>query len=132
MEWVTTSPILSYKDFGFCDKDVINEYYNKDKRSVIIGNDVWIGDNVIIFEGVKIGDGAVIGANSVITKDVPSYAVVVGVNRLIKYRFHNDIIEKLLYIKWWNWSDDKIKNNLELFYDIEKFVDKFYKEDEQI
>lgn len=132
MEWVTTSPILSYKDFGFCDRDVINEYYNKDKRSVIIGNDVWIGDNVIIFEGVKIGDGAVIGAHSVITKDVPLYAVVVGVNHLIKYRFHNDIIEKLLYIKWWNWSDDKIKNNLELFYDIEKFVDKIYKEDEQI
>lgn len=129
MDWVTTSPILAVKDFGFTDRDLNMEYCPSEKREVIIGNDVWIGANCIIFEGVKIGDGAVIAAGSIIRRDVPPYAVVVSVDKIIKYRFSKDVIDKLLKIQWWNWPDDKIKENLNLLYNPEKFVEKFYKED---
>ena len=129
MDWVTTSPILAVKDFGFTDRDLNMEYCPSEKREVIIGNDVWIGANCIIFEGVKIGDGAVIAAGSIIRHDVPLYAVVVSVDKIIKYRFSKDVIDKLLKIQWWNWPDDKIKENLNLLYNPEKFVEKFYKED---
>lgn len=129
MDWVTTSPILAVKDFGFTDRDLNMEYCPSEKREVIIGNDVWIGANCIIFEGVKIGDGAVIAAGSIIRHDAPPYAVVVSVDKIIKYRFSKDVIDKLLKIQWWNWPDDKIKENLNLLYNPEKFVEKFYKED---
>ena len=99
------------------------------KRKVVIGSDVWIGANCIIFEGVTIGDGAVIAAGSIIRRDVPPYAVVASVDKIIKYRFSKEIIEKLLKIKWWNWPDEKIKENLNLFYEPEKFVKKFCKEE---
>lgn len=58
----------------------------------------------------------------------PPYAVVVNVDRIVKYRFSQEIIDKLLKIQWWNWSDDKIRENIQLMYDVEAFVDKFYKE----
>lgn len=128
IDWVTTSPILSLKEFDFSERDVMIEYCSMKDRETEVGNDVWIGENVIIFEGVKIGDGAVIAAGSVVRKDVPPYAVVGGVDKIIKYRFNDKIIQKLLQIKWWDWETKKIRDNIELFYDIEKFVDKFYEE----
>ena len=80
-----------------------------------IGNDVWIGQSTIILSGVTIGDGAIIGANSLVTKDVKPYAVVGGnPAKLIKYRFDEDTIDKLLKIKWWDWSIDKIIHNRHL------------------
>lgn len=129
LNWITTSPILALKDFGFSKKDLIMEYYPYEKREVVIGNDVWIGANCIIFEGVKIGDGAVIAAGSIIRRDVPPYAIVVSVDKIIKYRFSKETIDKLLKIQWWNWPDEKIKENLNLLYKPEEFVEKFYKED---
>ncbi len=78
MDWVTTSPIASLKEFGFAARDYMAKYMPAEKRRVYIGNDVWIGASSIIFEGVTIGDGAIIAANSVITKDVRPYAVVGG------------------------------------------------------
>lgn len=75
-----------------------------------IGNDVWIGSGSIILRGVKVGDGAVIGAGSVVTKDVPDYAIVAGVPaRVIKMRFSGEIIEKLIELKWWDWDIELIK-----------------------
>ncbi|TIW21254.1 MAG: CatB-related O-acetyltransferase [Mesorhizobium sp.] len=77
---------------------------------ISIGNDVWVGHGAIILPGVAIGDGAVIGAGAVVTRDVPSYAIVGGSPaRLIRYRFSEDIVSKLLAIRWWDWGDDKIK-----------------------
>ena len=93
---------------------------------VIIGNDVWIAQDVRILVGITIGDGAIIGANSVVTKDVPPYAFVAGNPAEIKkYRFSQKIIDKLLEIKWWNWSKGEIKENIEYFRDIHKFINKF-------
>lgn len=86
------------------------------KGNIVVGNDVWIGAQTIILSGVTIGDGAVIAANSVITKDVPPYSIVGGSPaNLIKYRFSEEIINKLTEIKWWNWDIEKIKKNRHLF-----------------
>lgn len=83
---------------------------------VVIGHDVWIGINCIIVDGVKIGNGAVIGAGAVVTKDIPPYAIAVGVPaRVVKYRFTPDVIDRLQDIKWWNWSDDEISSKILLF-----------------
>jgi virginiamycin A acetyltransferase len=86
------------------------------KGSIVIGNNVWIGDNVIILSGVKAGDGAVIGAGSVVTKDVPPYAVAVGnPAKVIKKRFSDEIINSLTKIHWWDWEEEKITKNRAFF-----------------
>jgi len=76
---------------------------------VKIGNDVFIGANVTILGGITIGDGAIIGAGAVVSKDIPPYAIALGTPiKVVKYRFDEKEIEKLLAIKWWDWSDDKL------------------------
>lgn len=81
-----------------------------------VGNDVWIGCNVVVLPGVTIGDGAVVAAGSIVSKDIPAYAIVAGVPaRVIKYRWDEKTIERVSELKWWNWNDEKIKDNLELF-----------------
>ncbi len=86
------------------------------KGDIVIGNNCWIGDNVIILPGVHIGNGAVIGAGSIVTKNIPDYAVAGGnPAKIIKMRFCESIIKELLEIKWWNWNNDKIKKNKVFF-----------------
>ena len=95
------------------------------KGDVIIGNDVWIGADVTIMSGVTIGDGAVIANNSHVVKDVEAYSLVGGnPARLIKRRFTQEQINKLLQIKWWYWEDDKINKFTPLLcnQDIDKFI----------
>jgi virginiamycin A acetyltransferase len=92
------------------------KYYSPFEKECVIGNDVWIGCNSTILRGVTIGDGAVIGANSLVNKDVPPYAVVVGSPaRLVKFRFSEEIIIKMEEIKWWDMPLDLISANAELF-----------------
>ena len=98
------------------------------KGDVWIGNDVYIGYNVIILSGVTIGDGAVIGAGSVVAKDVPPYAVVAGnPAAVIRYRFDEETIKKLLEIKWWDWPDEMVKENIHLICNdaVDTFIKKF-------
>lgn len=92
------------------------EQRNQTYRRVVIGNDVWIGANSVIMPGVTIGDGAVVGAGAVVTKDVPAYAIVVGVPaKIVKYRFSEDVVRTLLELKWWNLDRGVIKKNIHLF-----------------
>jgi virginiamycin A acetyltransferase len=75
---------------------------------------VWIGYDAIIMAGVKIGDGAIIGTRAIVTNDVPPYTIVGGIPaKVIKKRFNDDIIFKLLKIKWWDWPDEKIQANIQ-------------------
>jgi acetyltransferase-like isoleucine patch superfamily enzyme len=72
-------------------------------KHVTIGNDVWTGHNVNVMAGVSVGDGAVIAAGSIVTKDVPSYAIVAGVPaKVIRMRFDEKTIERLARVKWWD------------------------------
>lgn len=85
------------------------------KGPITVGHDVWIGARCIILSGVTIGNGAVIGAGSIVTRDVPPYAIAVGnPARTIRYRFAPDVIERLQSLKWWDWSDDLIRERIEL------------------
>lgn len=106
--------------------DGVNDHIHNGKT--VIGNDVWIGRSAIIKGGVTIGDGAIVAANAVVTKDVPPYAIVGGnPAKLLRYRFSDEIIEGLMKIKWWEWSDEKVDANLHLIMseDIETFVKTF-------
>ncbi|HBP43718.1 MAG TPA: acetyltransferase [Clostridiales bacterium] len=105
-----TFPIF-FDEWKLDKKDIKSAWDNK--GDIIIGNDVWIGYEAVIMPGVKIGDGAIIATRAVVTKDVPPYTIVGGVPaRPIKKRFDDNTIDKLLKIKWWNWSKEKIKQNI--------------------
>jgi len=87
------------------------------KGDIILGNDVWIGYGAMILSGVTIGNGAVVAAGAVVNKNVPAYAIVGGIPaKLIKTRFAADQISALEKIEWWNWPIEKIKSNLDIFY----------------
>ena len=104
---LTTMPLSPWT--GRVEKDPHHPGVLEEGFATIVGNDVWIGLNVIILRGVKIGDGAVVAAGSVVTKDVPAYAVVGGIPaKIIKYRFSEEIIKELLNIKWWELRIDLI------------------------
>lgn len=80
------------------------------KGQIIIENDCWIGHNATIMNGVTIHNGAIVAARSVVTKDVPPYAIVGGnPAKIIKYRFDEKQIDALLKIAWWDWSTEQIK-----------------------
>lgn len=76
--------------------------YGKTAR---VGNDVWLGNHVIIMDGITIGDGAIVGAGSIVTKDIPPYAIVVGnPARILRMRFDERTVERLLAIRFWRFT----------------------------
>ncbi|HBE16948.1 MAG TPA: Vat family streptogramin A O-acetyltransferase [Cyanobacteria bacterium UBA11149] len=84
------------------------------KGDTIIGNDVWLGYESVIMPGVKIGHGAIIAAKSVVTSDIPDFAIAGGnPARIIKQRFSDSVIAQLLEIKWWDWEIEKITRNID-------------------
>ena len=88
-----------------------------------IGNDVWLGEGVHISRGVTIGHGAIVAARSVVTKDVAPYAIAAGVPaRLLRYRFTDDIIEKLLKLEWWNYNLAPISKQID-YSDIQQAIE---------
>ena len=112
MESLSTYPFpLFFEEWGLDRNDVADAWDNK--GDIIIGNDVWIGYEAVILSGVTIGDGAIIGARAVVTRDVPPYTIVGGVPaKAIKKRFSEATIASLLRLQWWNWSKEKIAENI--------------------
>lgn len=85
------------------------------KGDITLGNDIWIGGDAKILSGVNIKDGAVIGANSLVTKDIPAYAIAAGnPAKIIRYRFDKKTIEKFLKIKWWDFKEEELINAIPL------------------
>lgn len=119
---ITTSPMF-YSNLGQNGYVFTKEPKIEERKKIHIGNDVFIGMNVTIIDGVTIGDGAIIGAGAVVTTDVQDYAVVGGVPaKLIKYRFSNEVIQRLKSIEWWNWPENKLYLVEKFFFDIETFI----------
>lgn len=114
-EWITTYP--------FTSPEVRHIWPNLKKENlpelpltdgdVIIGNDVWLCDDTTIMSGVTIGDGAVIATKAIVTKNVQPYTIMAGNPALpIRKRFSDEEIAMLLELKWWNWSTEKINENI--------------------
>lgn len=125
LSWVSTSPVF-YDADGGTGLHLGSLEIPNGKRT-IIGCDVWIGQRAIIMQGVKIGNGSVVGAGAVVTKDVPPYAIVAGVPaKIIRYRFSEEMIEKLQESLWWTLNDkelsqfSKYMNDPRLFCDLLK------------
>jgi acetyltransferase-like isoleucine patch superfamily enzyme len=110
-DWVSTYPFRA----KWILPGAFEDGMPKSNGNVRIGADVWIGSQVTILSGVNVGHGAVIATGSVVAKDVPPYALVGGVPaRVIRYRFSPEQIRTLLDIKWWEWSEIKIKEAVPL------------------
>ncbi|EKQ57267.1 MULTISPECIES: CatB-related O-acetyltransferase [unclassified Clostridium] len=112
MASLSTYPFpIFYKEWELNSADITDAWDNN--GDIIIGNDVWIGYEAVIMQGVQIGDGAIIGTRAVVTKDVAPYTIVGGTPaKEIRKRFSEEVIAKLVDLKWWNWDDEKVQKNL--------------------
>jgi acetyltransferase-like isoleucine patch superfamily enzyme len=127
MEWVGMSPVF------YEGRDSVKAKFSTHAREpvkrVSIGHDVWIGRSAIILPGISIGHGAVVGAGAVVTSLVPAYAIVAGnPARLVRYRFAEDLIARLLATSWWDMDDDRLRRFGPIFNDVERFLAAFEKE----
>ena len=109
VDWLSIHPMQYFSDYKkwsrITGKKVSTKEFTGEAEMTEIGNDVWIGDHVVIMSGLKIGDGAIVAAGAVVTKDIPPYAVVGGVPaRVIKYRFDESTIRRLLDLQWWKYD----------------------------
>ncbi|MDG6093596.1 CatB-related O-acetyltransferase [Acetobacter sp. AN02] len=122
---VTTYPFAELKDFWDAPEDLETDHSSK--GDIVVGNDVWFGAGSTILSGAVIGTGAVIGAGAMIRGDIPPYAIVAGNPcRVIRKRFSDDLITRLLATSWWDWDRDRIRDSLSLLMsgDIEAFLRK--------
>ncbi len=119
---ISTSPMF-YSTSKVNGASLVKQTAVEESKHTTIGNDVFIGANVTILDGITIGDGAVIGAGAVVTKDIPPYAIAVGVpTKVIKYRFDEQTIQKLQEKEWWNGSEEEIKKVGELQFRVGEYV----------
>ncbi len=123
-----TTHHLTYRShlYGLGDDDL--EFFEwRAAHPVSIGHDVWIGHGVTVLAGVSIGNGAAIGAGAVVSKNVPPYAVAVGVSaRVVRYRFEPAVCAALERVAYWDWSHEILRQRLpDLRGNIETFLEKY-------
>lgn len=107
---------LSTHAFPYTTQFDLSDMEEKIVSKTYLGNDVWVGAGAIILPGIKIGNGAIIGAGAVVTNDVPPYAICAGVPaKVLRFRFSEELIAEIEKMQWWNWSHQKLKENLPLF-----------------
>jgi virginiamycin A acetyltransferase len=112
LDAISTYPFPIFQNGWETAYDVLNLPV---KGDIIVGNDVWCGYDSLIRGGVKIGDGAIVATRAVVVKDVPPYAIVAGnPAKIVKMRFDDKTIERLLRISWWDWKIEKINRHLSL------------------
>lgn len=120
-DWVSTSPVFHKWD-NIMKKNFARHEFEIFHRTMI-GNDVWVGNRVMIKAGVNIADGAVIGMGSVVTKDIGPYEIWAGnPAKFIRKRFPEETIEILTSLQWWNWDEERIEKEAELFNKVSEFV----------
>ena len=104
-------------------------------RRAVIGHDTWLGHGSVIMKGVTVGDGAIVGALSVVTKDVPPYAIVAGKPaQLIKWRHPEAIARRLQALAWWDWDHEALRHALSDFrmLSAEAFLERYEGNGEEI
>lgn len=122
-----TTSVVSYEN-RWNVEDLPFELKGPEEPSpIVIGNDVWIGRDAVLKPGVIIGDGAVIASNAIVTKDVPPYAIVAGIPaKVVRYRFSEEVISKLLELQWWKYSYLSF-SSINVDMDIESFIEQMSK-----
>ena len=120
-DYVSTSPVFLQ------GRNFLGRHYGelpfRASQTVRIGNDVWIGSHAFIRAGVSIGDGAVIGAHAVVTRDVPPYTVWAGVPaKMLRRRFDEKTSQRLLAARWWDLSDERLRELAPYFHDVEALL----------
>ena len=126
--WRVTQHHSTYRriQYGFDTKEDSEFFQWRKDHRCSVGHDVWIGHGVTVIAGKKIGTGAVIGSGAVVTKDIPPYAIAVGVPaRVVKYRFPKDVIEQLQAIAWWDWDRATLVERFNELLDLESFIAKY-------
>lgn len=122
-DFVSIHPVF-YSPLCQAQITFVSEHYYEEFEQIKIGNDVWIGARAIILDGVTIGDGAIVGANSVVTRDVPAYAVVAGVPaRILRYRFEPAEIDFLKQFQWWDRDIDWLRRNHKIMHDVKLLME---------
>lgn len=113
-DWITTYPFSALSALFRTSHQHIKGH-PATKGDVHIGNDVWIANSATILSGVTIGDGAVIGCGALVSKDIPPYAIAAGnPAKVIRTRFAESIVERLLAIRWWDWDIESINDAVPL------------------
>src|SRR5580698_479574 len=127
-QWRVTQHHMTYRrvHYGLGETDDAEFFQWRKEHNCVIGHDVWIGHGAVIMPGVKIGTGAVIGSGAVVTKDVGPYQVAVGgAAQVIKQRFPDEVIERLLESKWWDWDRATLEERFEDLLHVDAFLNKY-------
>lgn len=133
-DWLSTHPFAFMRpallprfdkvpEFVSWAPDGREQYRFPQKTLTVIGHDCWTAANSVVRRGLTVGHGAIIGAGAIVTKDVPPYAIMAGAPaRLLRFRFPEKTIERLLQLEWWRYDISPFKHSIN-FSNIEQALD---------
>ncbi len=127
-QWRVTQHHFTYRraSYKFGDQDDNAFFQWRRDHHCEIGHDTWIGHGAIVMPGVKVGIGCVIGSGAVVTKDLPDYAVAVGVPaKVIKFRFSEEVRERLIASQWWDWDRETLESRFNDLLELDQFLSKY-------